>query len=170
MKTSRFAAVSLIALPLVALPFVGANDQVGGRFVFDQVRRGAIATSIEATGTVEAVETVEVGTEVSGLIAKVFVDFNDAVAAGQPIAELDRAGFQARVAEARAALKVSKAVADVQQSALHRAEIAKGSRVSVTKLARNAGRLEGLSVALADGHVVKVTMAQVHTFFRVVSE
>jgi hypothetical protein len=53
---------------------------------------------------------------------------------------------------------------------LHQAEIAKGSRVSVTKLSKNAGRLDGVSVALADGHVVKVTMAQVHTFFRVVPE
>jgi hypothetical protein len=53
---------------------------------------------------------------------------------------------------------------------LHTAEIAKGSRVSVTKLSRNAGQVDAVSVALADGHVVKVTMAQVHTFFRVVAE
>ena len=53
---------------------------------------------------------------------------------------------------------------------LHAAEIAKGSRVSVTKLSRNAGQVDAISVALADGHVVKVTMAQVHTFFRVVEE
>ncbi len=53
---------------------------------------------------------------------------------------------------------------------LHAAEIAKGSRVSVTKLSRNGGQVDAISVALADGHVVKVTMAQVHTFFRVVDE
>jgi hypothetical protein len=53
---------------------------------------------------------------------------------------------------------------------LHKAEIAKGSRVSVTKLSKSGGRLDGVSVALADGHVVKVTMAQVHTFFRVVPD
>jgi hypothetical protein len=53
---------------------------------------------------------------------------------------------------------------------LHTAEIAKGSRVSVTKLSRNGGQVAAVSVALADGHVVKVTMAQVHTFFRVVEE
>jgi HlyD family secretion protein len=123
-KTSRLAAVSLVAVPLVAFSYVNANDEAGGRFVFDTVRRGAIASAIEATGTVEAVETVDVGSEVSGLIAKVFVNFNDPVAAGQPIAELDRAGFAARVAEARAALKVSRALADVQRSALRRAQIA----------------------------------------------
>jgi prepilin-type processing-associated H-X9-DG protein len=53
---------------------------------------------------------------------------------------------------------------------LHQAEIAKGSRVSVTKLSESGGRVESVNVALADGHVVKVTIAQVHTFFRVVEE
>ena len=124
MKTFRLAAVSLVAVPLIVLPYVSANDQPGRGFVFDQVQRGAIANSIEATGIVEAVETVEVGSEVSGLIAKVFVNYNDPVAAGQPIAELDRAGFAARVAEAHAALKVSRALANVQRAALRRAEIA----------------------------------------------
>jgi Transposase IS116/IS110/IS902 family len=47
-KTSRLAAVSLVAVPLVAFPYVNANDEAGGRFVFDTVRRGAIASAIEA--------------------------------------------------------------------------------------------------------------------------
>src|SRR2546428_12136 len=51
---------------------------------------------------------------------------------------------------------------------LHQAEIAKGSKVSVTQVLVRSGRVDGLSVALADGHVVKVTMSQVHSFFRVV--
>src|SRR5215468_12448032 len=59
------------------------------------------------------------------------------------------------------------ATADVT---LHKAEIAKGSRVSVTKLSRASGQIDAVSVALADGHVVKVTMAQVHTYFRVVTD
>jgi hypothetical protein len=53
---------------------------------------------------------------------------------------------------------------------LHKAEIAKGSRVSVTQLSRRAGLVESVNVELADGHVVKVSIAQVHTFFSVVGE
>jgi len=53
---------------------------------------------------------------------------------------------------------------------LHKAEIAKGSRVSVTQLSQRAGHVESVSVELADGHVVKVPIAQVRTFFRVVGE
>jgi HlyD family secretion protein len=98
--------------------------------------RDSIATSIEATGTVEAVETVDVGSEVSGLIAKVFVNFNDSVVAGQPIAELDRAGFKARVDEARAALKVERALADVQRVTLRRAEIAIATAQGEQKMAQ----------------------------------
>jgi hypothetical protein len=56
------------------------------------------------------------------------------------------------------------ATADVS---LHHAEIAKGSRVSVTKLVIRQGRVDGLDVALADGHVVKVTMSTVRSYFRV---
>jgi hypothetical protein len=56
------------------------------------------------------------------------------------------------------------ATADV---ALHKAEIAKGSRVSVTKLLLSRGRLDGVDVALADGHVVKVTLGAVRSYFQI---
>jgi HlyD family secretion protein len=115
---------------------VKAGHDVGGGFVFETATRGRVATSIEATGTVEAVETVEVGSEVSGLIAKVFVNFNDSVVAGQPLAELDRAGFKARVDEARAAVKVEGALGDVQRLALRRAEIAIATAQGELKMAQ----------------------------------
>lgn len=53
---------------------------------------------------------------------------------------------------------------------LHKAEIAKGSKVSVTKVSKSGGQVDAVNVALADGHVVKVTIAQVHTYFRVVAD
>ncbi len=64
-----------------------------------------------------------------------------------------------------AAIDVGTELMATSDVTLHRAEIAKGSKVSVTKV-----QVDGLNVALADGHVVKVTMAQVHTYFRVVDE
>ena len=56
------------------------------------------------------------------------------------------------------------ATADV---ALHKADIAKGSHVSVTKLLLSRGHLDGVDVALADGHVVKVTLGTVRTYFQI---
>jgi hypothetical protein len=59
------------------------------------------------------------------------------------------------------------ATADV---ALHKADIAKGSHVSVTKLLLSRGHLDGVDVALADGHVVKVTLGTVRSYFAVAQQ
>ena len=124
MNGSRLAAtIMLVSIPVVGLPYGATNEEAGSRFVFEAVGRGAITNSIEATGTVEAVAQVDVGSAVSGLLDKVFVNFNDTVAAGQPLAQLDRGAFEARVNGARAALKVATALAEVQRSGLHRAEL-----------------------------------------------
>jgi hypothetical protein len=50
---------------------------------------------------------------------------------------------------------------------LHRAEISKGSKVSVTKILTREGRTDGFAVALADGHIVKVTLSTIRSFFRI---
>lgn len=59
------------------------------------------------------------------------------------------------------------ATADVT---LHKAEIMRGSKVSVTKLYVHDGKLDGVNVALADGHVVKMPLAAVRSYFRVVND
>jgi prepilin-type processing-associated H-X9-DG protein len=59
------------------------------------------------------------------------------------------------------------ATADVT---LHKAEIARGSKVSVTKLNLREGKVDSVNVALADGHVVKMPLAAVRSYFRVVTE
>ena len=79
-------------------------------------------------------------------------------------------GRQAFAEEEEHPLAVGTELMATTDVTLHTAEIAKGSRVSVTKLSRTGGQVETVNVALADGHVVKVTIAQVHTFFRVVTE
>lgn len=65
---------------------------------------GNISNSISATGTVEPTEQVEVGTQVSGVIDKVFVDYNSTVKRGELLAELDKSTLQARLLQAKASL------------------------------------------------------------------
>ena len=78
MNGSRLAAaIMLVSIPAVGLPYGATNEEAGGGFVFEAVGRGAISNSIEATGTVEAVAQVDVSSAVSGLLDKVFVNFND---------------------------------------------------------------------------------------------
>ena len=70
--------------------------------------RGDIRNSVTATGTVEPVTLVEVGTQVSGIIDKLYVDYNDRVTAGQLIAEMDKVTLESDLEEAEAQLASSK--------------------------------------------------------------
>lgn len=75
----------------------------------EAVERADVQAVVTATGTLEAVRTVEVGTQVSGLVAELLVDFNDPVRAGQVIARIDDSLLRADVASARAAFDVAAA-------------------------------------------------------------
>jgi HlyD family secretion protein len=68
------------------------------------VKKGSIINVITATGTVEADTTVLIGTQVSGVIKKIYVDFNSAVRKGQLLAELDKTPLQTQVQQAEASL------------------------------------------------------------------
>jgi HlyD family secretion protein len=112
-----------------------AGSDSGPSFITEPVRRATILNVVRATGTVEAVSSVDVSSELSGRVADVFVTFNDTVLAGQPIAQLDREGFLAQVNEARATLKVAEATADVQQASLERAKVAVANAKTARMLA-----------------------------------
>lgn len=93
------------------------------------VDRGPVISTVTATGTVNPVVTVQVGSQVTGKIKALYADFNSVVKKGQLIAQIDPALFEARVASARAALKTArgnlvKAQAMLAQRALelHRME------------------------------------------------
>jgi HlyD family secretion protein len=76
------------------------------------VTRGDVVETVEATGTLEAVTTVQVGTQVSGTIASLHADFNSRVAKGQVIARLDPSLLQAQVDQAQATVVRLQADAD----------------------------------------------------------
>jgi HlyD family secretion protein len=82
--------------------------------------RGTIATFVRATGSVDAVKTVDVSSQLSGRISEVLVNYNDIAKIEQPIARLDPEISAARVNEAKAVLKVATATARLQKSAVQR--------------------------------------------------
>ncbi|MHB2211182.1 efflux RND transporter periplasmic adaptor subunit [Methylobacterium sp. CM6257] len=92
-----------------------------GHFITAPIQRGSLEQLITATGTVQPVDTVEVGSQLAGQIAKLHVDFNDRVHLGDPLAELDPRSFIAKVEENRAALDMAVANVKVQQARLDRA-------------------------------------------------
>src|SRR5215204_4037706 len=74
-----------------------------------RVGRGNIRNSVSATGALQAVTTVQVGSQASGTIAALYADFNATVKKGQVVAQLDPAIFAAQVASARANLEQARA-------------------------------------------------------------
>jgi len=72
-----------------------------------KVAKGNVSTVITATGTIEATRQVEVGTQVSGVVEKIYVDYNSPVKAGQLIAELDKENLQELLSQARSAYDVA---------------------------------------------------------------
>src|SRR3977135_1591819 len=96
-----------------ALAFVWwSRKDAGADYLTDKVTRGTIEVNVSATGTVQAVTTVLVGSQVSGSVAWLGADFKSRVTRGQVVAKLDPALFQAQVDTARA--NVMNAQAGVQ--------------------------------------------------------
>ena len=100
--------IVVIALGVV-LFLVFKNKDGKQKFVMEKITRGDIKSTVSATGTVNAVTTVQVGTQVSGTIQKLFVDFNSPVKKGQLLAQIDPAMFEAQAGQARANLLSAKA-------------------------------------------------------------
>ena len=101
------AAVAAVVAVAAFIAFRGKNNDM--KFGTDRVVRGDIVSTVTATGTVNAVTTVLVGTQVSGTIKNILVDFNSPVKKGQLIAQIDPATFEAQVDQARANLFSAKA-------------------------------------------------------------
>ncbi|WP_084807612.1 efflux RND transporter periplasmic adaptor subunit [Bradyrhizobium sp. NAS80.1] len=125
----------LLCALIVGLGYTYGQDSSVPTFLTAPVERGSISTLVKASGTVEAVASVDVSSQLSGRIADVFVSFNDGVTAGQPIAQIDQEIFAARVKEARASLRVARATAQVQKAALERAKVAVTNAQTAEKLA-----------------------------------
>ena len=104
-----FVAVSAVAVAVIAGYTLWSSRAKVEGFMTAKVERGDIRNTVSATGTLQAVTTVQVGSQVSGTIQALYADFNSKVKKGQVIAQLDPAIFQAQVKQARANLKQARA-------------------------------------------------------------
>ena len=89
-------------------------------FSTSKVVTGNIQTSITATGTIEPVTSVTVGTQVSGIVAHLYVDYNSVVKKGQVIAELDKTNLTSELNTARANLSSAQSTLNYQQANFNR--------------------------------------------------
>lgn len=101
---------ALIVIAGVALSFgLFRQKAADSEYFFGTVERGSIRNVVNATGTVQAVVTVQVGSQVSGQIQALYADFNSVVKRGQLLAKIDPRNFEAQVENARATLLASEA-------------------------------------------------------------
>jgi HlyD family secretion protein len=138
----------LIALVVVAAGGVFfwqravSSKTTGPRYVTVQAKRGALRETVTATGKFKGLGSVDVGAQISGRVAKVLVDFNDQVKAGQTLAEIDPAQLMSRVEQSRAqvgaadaSVRLAKATAAQSKAALARAkEMAEKGLISSKEL------------------------------------
>ncbi|MFZ5997012.1 MAG: efflux RND transporter periplasmic adaptor subunit [Nitrospirota bacterium] len=111
MKKLIMMSIIIAVIGFGALALLRSKEN-GIKFRTEAITRGTIESAVTATGTVNAVTTVLVGTQVSGTIKNIYVDFNSPVKKGQLIAQIDPATFEAQVAQARANLLSARANLD----------------------------------------------------------
>src|SRR5213079_946073 len=111
----RFLPWLIVIGGLLLIAFVVRQCRNGGAANYQTatVTRGAITQAVTATGTLNPVVNVQVGSQVSGNIAKLFADFNSQVKAGQVVAQIDPAIFQATVTQAEGDLASAKAALEL---------------------------------------------------------
>ncbi len=114
--------LAVVAVAGVAAYFMlhGGKSQVQVNFETAKVEKATIGSSITATGTIEAVTTVEVGTQVSGIIDKIYVDYNSPVKRGQVIAELDKTNLVSELNSANSNLQGARSDLNYQQANYNR--------------------------------------------------
>ena len=115
-KTIIILIIAALLLGLLAFFMLGkkkAESKIS--FQTTEITTADISTSITATGKLEAVTTVEVGTQVSGIVNKLYVDYNSVVKKGQVIAVLDRTNLTSELTSAQANLRSAQTELDYQK-------------------------------------------------------
>jgi len=111
--------IAIISLVLIVS---GSCHKGNSAYTFETaiVKKGTIINTITATGTIQADTTVLIGTQVSGVIKKIYIDFNSVVRKGQLLAVLDTTPLQTQVRQAQASLDDSKGEVEFQRATYER--------------------------------------------------
>ena len=115
MKKSIVFILSIGAV-LTSITSCGSKGETRTVLESSKVKRMDMSREVTATGTVEPIYNVEVGTQVSGIIDKIYVDYNSEVKKGQVLAELDKVNLEAELESQTSNMLASKVEFEYQQS------------------------------------------------------
>src|SRR5579875_2439791 len=152
------ASAAIVAL-LVAMTVWHLRAAASPTYVTVPVTQRSLIQTASASGTVNPQDTITVGTQVSGTISQIFVDYNSPVKAGQILAKLDPTQFEAALAQAQAALAQAQAQASAAGSAAQGqlANVAASQAQAAAQLATE--QADEAAVATAQTNVTKAQAA-----------
>jgi len=116
------SAVVLVVVGFLVYRSLGSTEKTIS-FETAKIGRGTISNTITATGTLEAIKTVEVGTQVSGVITKIYVDFNSQVKKGQLLAQLDETPLLAQLEQSKSTVDQADAQLKYQKATYERYKV-----------------------------------------------
>lgn len=115
----KFIVISVLILVLIyGVISIITKVENKPKYTLKKVERRTIIETVEASGTINPVKTVSIGSQVSGMIKEIYVDFNSQVKQGQLLAQIDPSLFQAQVDKARGDLAAAKATYQQTKSLL----------------------------------------------------
>lgn len=142
-KTPLLTLIVLAAVGGTAGYFYFGRKATAEEYITAKIERGNVRNTVSATGALQAVTTVQVGSQVSGIIKALYVDFNSNVRRGQVVAQLDPSIFQAQVAQQRANVEAARANLADAQARLVSAEVAiESQRANVGSASANLEALK----------------------------
>jgi HlyD family secretion protein len=156
-----FVFLFVVVLGLLVKFFLVEEKAPKTQLLYETVALRDIRTTISATGTLEPVDQVEIGTQVSGDIAKIRVDFNDRVKKGEILAELDKSKLQATLVQAEIALQAAENDFSYKSNVLNRVKkLAENGSASAVELenAEYDFRTSELSVKRAKNEVAQARL------------
>lgn len=124
-RIPRAAWITFVFVGLIIAALIGWQARPKPEkdpYRFGAVERGDITRSVSASGSLQALVTVDVGSQISGQVTKVLVDFNDEVRAGQTLAILDPQTYQSRVAQGQADINAGEAAVRQAQATFENAQ------------------------------------------------
>ncbi len=109
MKKILLIIIAVLALGTGGYFYLRGDSKNDTKYRTEKIGRGDVVVQVRATGTINPVQTVQVGSQVSGILSKIYVDFNDVVHAGQIVAQIDSTFLNASVKEAEANVERNQA-------------------------------------------------------------
>ena len=153
--------IVLLLLAVAAGVYFAVRSRASLAYVTVPVARHDLTQSVTASGTVNAQNTVLVGTQVSGTIQSIYVDFNSRVHKGQVLARLDPSQFQAQVTQAEATLAQARAQAAAARQQAHGAQSGVSAANAATQAQTATAQAAQRAIAAADANVAKAQSANV---------